>query len=45
MEAELPDLRGVLLARTAVGGELVDLTDDDIRFWMFWLGLDYILNR
>jgi hypothetical protein len=34
-----------LLARVAAGGELVDLTDEDIRLWMFWLGLDYILNR
>jgi hypothetical protein len=34
-----------LLARVGVGGELVDLTKDDIRLWMFWLGLDYILHR
>ena len=34
-----------LLARVSTGGELVDLTDDDIRLWMFWLGLDHILNR
>jgi hypothetical protein len=34
-----------VLARTAAGGELVDLTEDDIRLWVFWLGLDYILNR
>ena len=34
-----------MLARISTGGELVDLTDDDIRLWMFWLGLDYILHR
>lgn len=34
-----------LLARFVAGGELVDLTEDDIRFWMFWLGLDYVLHR
>jgi hypothetical protein len=45
VEAELADLRGVLLAWAAAGGALVDLTEDDIRLWMFWLGLDYILNR
>jgi len=33
------------LARTVADGGLVDLTKDDIRLWMFWLGLDYILNR
>jgi hypothetical protein len=27
------------------GGELTDLTEDHIKLWMFWLGLDYILNR
>lgn len=42
---EWPASGDFLLARTAVGGELVDLTEDDIRLWMFWLGLDYILNR
>jgi hypothetical protein len=25
-----------------VDGELVDLTDADVRFLMFWLGLDWI---
>jgi hypothetical protein len=34
-----------LLARVSPGGELVDLTDDDIRLWMFRIGLDYILHR
>ena len=27
-----------LLARIDAGGELVDLTEDDIRLGMFWLG-------
>lgn len=26
-----------LLARVGAGGELVNLTEDDIRLWMFWL--------
>jgi len=26
-------------ARVGAGGELLDLTEDDIRLWMFWLGL------
>jgi hypothetical protein len=34
-----------LLARIAANGELVDLTMPDVRFWMFWLGLDYVLRR
>lgn len=34
-----------LLARTAADGGLTDLTEADIRFWMFWLGLDYVLHR
>ena len=42
---EWPANGDFLLARTAAGGELVDLTEDDIRLWMFWLGLDYILHR
>jgi hypothetical protein len=37
--------RDFLLARVGAGSELVDLTEDDIRLWMFWLGLDYILHR
>jgi len=32
-------------AASTAGGELVGLTDDDIRLWMFWLGLDYILHH
>jgi hypothetical protein len=42
---EWPANRDFLLARAAAGGELVDLTEDDIRLWMFWFGLDYILNH
>ena len=41
---EWPANGDFVLARVD-GGELVDLTEDDIRLWMFWLGLDYILNR
>jgi len=42
---EWPANSDFLLARIGASGELVDLTEDDIRLWMFWLGLDYILNR
>jgi hypothetical protein len=42
---EWPASGDFLLARTANDGGLADLTADDIRLWMFWLGLDYILNR
>ena len=42
---EWPANGDFLLARVDAGGELVDLTEDDIRLWMFWLTLDYILNR
>ena len=42
---EWPANGDFLLARVGARGELVDLTEDDIRLWMFWLGLDYILNR
>jgi len=42
---EWPANGDFLLARVGASGELVDLTDDDIRVWMFWLGLDYILHR
>ena len=42
---EWPANGDFLLARVAASSELVDLTEDDIRLWMFWLGLDYILNR
>ena len=42
---EWPASGDFVLVRTATGSELVDLTEDDIRLWMFWLGLDYILNR
>ena len=42
---EWPANGDFLLARVGAGGELVDLTEDDIRLWMFWLGLDYILHH
>jgi hypothetical protein len=42
---EWPANGDFLLARVGAGGELVDLTENDIRLWMFWLGLDYILHR
>jgi hypothetical protein len=35
---EWPANGDFVLARVGVGGELVDLTEDDIRLWMFWLG-------
>ena len=38
---EWPANGDFLLARVDAGGELVDLTEDDIRHWMFWLGLHY----
>lgn len=34
-----------LVARAAADGEFTDLTESDIRHWMFWLGLDHILHR
>jgi hypothetical protein len=42
---EWPVSGDFLLARVAAGGELVDLTESDVRFWMFWLGLDYLLHH
>lgn len=42
--AEWPVNADVLLARVE-GGELVDLTDADVRFLMFWLGFDYLRRR
>jgi hypothetical protein len=41
---EWPANGDFLLARVDASGELVDLTEDDIRLWMFWLGLHYILK-
>jgi hypothetical protein len=38
---EWPVSADILLARVE-GSQLVDLTDDDVRFLMFWLGLDWI---
>lgn len=42
---EWPVSGDFLLARVAADGGLTDLTMDDVRFWMFWLGLDYVLHR
>jgi hypothetical protein len=42
---EWPVSGDFLLARITASGELVDLTMPDVRFWMFWLGLDYVLHR
>jgi hypothetical protein len=42
---EWPVSGDFLLTRVAAGGELVDLTESDVKFWMFWLGLDYVLHR
>ncbi|HEX8106756.1 MAG TPA: hypothetical protein VF516_03460 [Kofleriaceae bacterium] len=42
---EWPANGDFVLARVGACGELMDLTEDDIRLWMFWLGLDHILNR
>jgi hypothetical protein len=42
---EWPANGDFLLARTADGGELADLTEDDVRFWMGWLWFDYVLRH
>lgn len=42
---EWPVSGDFLLARIAASGEIVDLTMPDVRFWMFRLGLDYVLHR
>jgi hypothetical protein len=42
---EWPANGDFLPAWVDAGGELLDLTEDDVRLQMFWLGLDYILNR
>jgi Domain of unknown function (DUF3846) len=34
-----------LLARINALGELVDLTELDVRFYLFWLGLEHVLHR
>jgi hypothetical protein len=44
-ERLLQPRRAGVRPRARGDGELVDLTEDDIRLWMFWLGLDYILHR
>jgi len=42
---EWPANGDFLLARAAADGAFEDLTEADVRLWMFWLGLDYILNH
>jgi hypothetical protein len=42
---EWPVSGDFLLVRADAGGDLVDLTEADVRFWMFWLGLEYVLRR
>lgn len=42
--ADWPVSADILLARV-VDGELVDLTDADVRFLMFWLGYDWLRRR
>ena len=42
--SEWPVSADFALARVAADGELVDLTESDVRHWMFWLGLDYVMN-
>ena len=42
---EWPVSGDFLLARVADDGGLVDLTEADLKHWMFWLGFDYIMNR
>lgn len=41
---EWPVSSDFLLARAAADGGMADLTESDIRLWIFWLELDYILN-
>ena len=41
---EWPVSADILMARVS-DGELVDLTNADVRFLMFWLGLDWIRRR
>jgi hypothetical protein len=42
---EWPVSGDFLLARATDDGGLVDLTEADLKHWMFWLGFDYIMNR
>lgn len=42
---EWPANGDFLVARSTADGGVADLTESDIRQWMCWLGLDYILNR
>jgi hypothetical protein len=43
--SESPVSGDFLLARFSAAGELVDLTEPDVRFYLFWLGLDFVLHR
>lgn len=42
---ESPVSADFLLARVDADGDVVDLTDSDIKHWMFWLGLDDFLSH
>jgi hypothetical protein len=37
--------RDFLLARISAAGDLVDLTEPDVRFYLFWVGLEFVLHR
>jgi hypothetical protein len=37
--------RGLRFDPGDTGGGFAELTIADVRFWMFWLGVDYILYR
>jgi hypothetical protein len=43
--SESPISGDFLLTRITALGELVDLTEPDIRFYLFWLGLESVLHR
>ena len=43
--SESPVSGDFLLARITALGELADLTEVDVRFYLFWLGLEYVLHR
>ncbi len=34
-----------ILARVGDYSELVDMTEADLKHWVFWLGLNYVMNR
>jgi len=41
---EWPVSGDFILARVAADGELVDMTEADLKRWVFWLGLDYVMG-